>query len=85
MNEVPLKPRKVYKCSPKQQRVFGLKEAPTFYPTKEEFRDTYQYIESIAKEGSKYGAVKIVPPASWNPKLALDIGVGTTDFYVVSG
>lgn len=75
MSEVALKPKKPYKHVPKSKRLFGLEEPPTFYPTKEEFKDTYKYIESIAHEGSKYGVIKIVPPVSWNPKLALDIGV----------
>lgn len=79
LGEVAVKPKKPYQHVPKSHRMFGLQEPPTFYPTKEEFKDAYQYIESIAEEGSKYGVIKIIPPAAWNPKFALDIGVSRLD------
>lgn len=82
MSEVSLKPRNAYVHTPKSRRLFGLQEPPTFYPTKEDFKDTYQYIESIAEEGVKYGIIKIVPPPSWNPKFAVDIGVGCPFWFV---
>lgn len=75
LSEVALKPKAPYTYTPKRNRPFGLIEPPTFYPTKEQFKDTYSYIESIAEEGSKYGIIKIVPPSSWNPKFAIDTGV----------
>ncbi|OLL26344.1 Lid2 complex component lid2 [Neolecta irregularis DAH-3] len=53
-------------------RHFGLLEAPTFYPTKEEFSDSLSFIASIAEEGRKFGIVKIVPPEGWKPQFAID-------------
>lgn len=58
-----------------KNNTFGLIEAPTFYPSEEEFKNAYNYIQSISPVGEKYGLVKIVPPATWNPKFALDTGV----------
>ena len=60
---------------PKSNRMFGLKEAPTFWPTAEEFRDPLSYIQKIREEGEKYGIAKIVPPDSWNPPFAIDTEV----------
>ena len=56
-------------------RPHGLQEAPTFRPTEEEFRDPMQYMQKIGAEGRKYGIVKIVPPANWNPTFAIDTKV----------
>ncbi|KAI8808902.1 hypothetical protein BJ742DRAFT_806826 [Cladochytrium replicatum] len=53
-------------------RIFGLKEAPTFYPTAEEFASPLRYIESIRRIGEKAGVCKIVPPKGWKPDCALD-------------
>ena len=55
--------------------MFGIPEAPTFYPTDEEFRDPMEYMRKIAPEGSKYGIVKIVPPQGWNPTFAINTEV----------
>jgi [histone H3]-trimethyl-L-lysine4 demethylase len=61
---------------PKVSRPHGLQEAPTFYPTEEEFRaGPLEYIRKIAEEGSKYGIVKIIPPEGWNPTFAIDTEV----------
>ncbi|UZJ55481.1 hypothetical protein CBS101457_004801 [Exobasidium rhododendri] len=57
-------------------RLYGLEEAPTFYPTPEEFADPLSYIQYIGDpkggNGKAYGIVKIVPPAGWNPEFVLD-------------
>jgi histone demethylase JARID1 len=60
---------------PKQNRLFGLREAPTYRPTVEQFKDPVKYIQSIREEAQKYGIVKIVPPDSWNPPFAIDTEV----------
>ena len=43
--------------------------AKTFYPSIVQFQDPIAYIESIAEEGAKYGACKIVPPREWQPQI----------------
>ncbi|WFC93814.1 hypothetical protein MBRA1_000437 [Malassezia brasiliensis] len=59
-----------------QPRVFGLEEAPTFYPTWEEFQDPMAYIEWVAKpdggNGVAYGIAKIVPPEGWQMEFVAD-------------
>lgn len=59
-----------------QGRLFGLEEAPTFYPTEEEFADPMKYIEWVGSaeggHGKSYGIVKIVPPDGWHPDCVLD-------------
>ncbi|KAG1175086.1 hypothetical protein G6F70_004532 [Rhizopus microsporus] len=56
----------------KRKRIFGLEEAPTFYPTKEEFKDPLAYIEKISTEGAKYGIIKIIPPSDYKPEFCLN-------------
>ncbi|KAK9475800.1 hypothetical protein V1514DRAFT_322780 [Lipomyces japonicus] len=60
------------KPPPKSNRPLGLVEAPTYYPTEQEFKDPFRYIETISSEGKKYGIIKIVPPDNWQPGFALD-------------
>ncbi|KAK9728504.1 hypothetical protein K7432_000986 [Basidiobolus ranarum] len=57
---------------PKTKRLFNLEEAPTFYPTEEEFEDPLGYIDQIKAEGEKYGICKIVPPKNWKPTFCVD-------------
>ncbi|GES76693.1 lysine-specific demethylase lid-like [Rhizophagus clarus] len=61
-----------YKDPPKGSRKKDILEAPVLYPTPEEFRDPYAYIESIAHIGHRYGIIKIVPPEGWRPPFVLN-------------
>lgn len=58
-------------------RPHNLLEAPTFYPSEEEFKDPVSYIQKIAPEGKKYGICRIVPPENWQPPFAIDTEVRT--------
>ncbi|KAI9244643.1 hypothetical protein EDC94DRAFT_551694 [Helicostylum pulchrum] len=57
--------------TPKANRIFGIQEAPTFYPTRDEFKDPLGYIEKISPQGEKYGIIKIVPPKDYKPEFSL--------------
>lgn len=59
----------------KKNRPHDLQEAPTYYPTDEEWKEPFQYIKKIRPEAEKYGICKIVPPESWNPDFAIDTEV----------
>ncbi|KAF8401888.1 hypothetical protein HHK36_012838 [Tetracentron sinense] len=48
-----------------------LEDAPVFFPTEEEFRDTLRYIASIRLRAERYGICRIVPPPSWKPPCPL--------------
>lgn len=61
----------------KDKRIFGLTEAPTFYPTKEEFKDPLSYVQKISAEGAKYGIAKIIPPRDYKPEFCLNTEVKT--------
>ena len=47
----------------------------TFYPTEAEFKNPIVFIDNIMTkyDGQKYGCVKIVPPVSFKPQIALDL------------
>jgi len=69
---------------PKKNRMFGIPEAPSYFPTEEEFRDPMEYMRKIAPEGSRYGIVKIVPPEGWNPTFAINTEVSHATYHHVS-
>ncbi|XP_031262331.1 lysine-specific demethylase JMJ18-like isoform X1 [Pistacia vera] len=46
-------------------------EAPVFYPTVEEFKDTLGYIAKIRTKAESYGICRIVPPSNWIPPCPL--------------
>ncbi|WOL19306.1 lysine-specific demethylase JMJ703-like [Canna indica] len=48
-----------------------LDDAPVFFPTEEEFKDTLKYIASIRQSAENYGICRIVPPTSWRPTCLL--------------
>ncbi|ATY62805.1 PHD transcription factor (Rum1) [Cordyceps militaris] len=56
----------------KASRPHGISDAPTYYPTAEDWRDPSEYMKKIAPEASQYGICKIIPPDSWNPDFAID-------------
>jgi hypothetical protein len=59
----------------KHSRPHDILEAPIFFPSEEEFKDPFQYMQKIAPKGREYGIVKIVPPDGWNPDFAIDTEV----------
>lgn len=40
-------------------------EAPTFYPSEEDFKDPLEYFEIVKPVAQKYGICRIVPPPSF--------------------
>ncbi|ODV91226.1 hypothetical protein CANCADRAFT_31936 [Tortispora caseinolytica NRRL Y-17796] len=65
-------PKHIMPRSPSSPRPLGVPEAPTFYPTEEQFADPYAYFSMISSVGSAYGIVKIVPPRSFRPPFSVD-------------
>ncbi|KAJ2422101.1 hypothetical protein GGF47_003730, partial [Coemansia sp. RSA 2524] len=55
-----------------RKHMFGLREAPIFYPTSDEFKDPLAYIQKIQPQAEGAGLCKIVPPSGWNPPFSLD-------------
>ncbi|KAJ3106526.1 hypothetical protein HDU97_006119 [Phlyctochytrium planicorne] len=61
-----------YDTNDRSTRHFGLRTAPTFRPTAEEWLDPMLYIEKIRMVGERTGIVKIIPPETWKPEFAMD-------------
>ncbi|TKW42176.1 hypothetical protein SEVIR_1G366100v4 [Setaria viridis] len=61
----------VARWNPSGARRPVLEEAPVYYPSEEEFKDTLKYIESIRPVAEPYGICRIVPPSSWKPPCLL--------------
>jgi len=40
-------------------------DAPTFYPSEEDFKDPLEYFEIIKPVAQKYGICRVVPPPSF--------------------
>lgn len=59
-----------------EKRVYDLEEVPVLHPTMAEFADPIAYVQSIYKQGDKYGMVKIIPPSQWALPFCLD-----TEFF----
>jgi hypothetical protein len=51
----------------------GIEAIKTYYPTEAEFQDPYRYIDSLHQGNARIGAVKIVPPASFDPEFNIDL------------
>lgn len=68
-----------------QARSFGLEEAPTYYPTAEEFKDAMAYIRKISDGpggAQDFGICKIVPPVGWEMPFKMDPEVCHFLFYL---
>ncbi|KAL4090574.1 hypothetical protein QTP88_025380 [Uroleucon formosanum] len=43
-------------------------DAPTFYPSEEDFKDPLEYFEIVKPIAQKYGICRVVPPSSFKPE-----------------
>ncbi|XP_050105757.1 putative lysine-specific demethylase JMJ16 isoform X2 [Malus sylvestris] len=57
---------------PEDARTDVLEEAPLFYPTEEEFKDTLKYVANIRARAEQYGICRIIPPPSWKPPCLIE-------------
>ena len=56
-------------------RPFGLEDCPSFYPTKDEFKDPMAYVRSISEVAQNYGICKVIPPVGWKMPFVTDTEV----------
>ncbi|PON55481.1 FY-rich [Parasponia andersonii] len=61
----------VARWRPEDARRPNIQDAPVFYPTEEEFKDTLRYIAIIRPKAEPFGICRIVPPPSWKPPCPL--------------
>ncbi|XP_069112657.1 LOW QUALITY PROTEIN: protein Jumonji-like [Argopecten irradians] len=61
-----------------------LVEAPTFYPSEDQFSDPIKYIQSITMVAEPYGMCRIIPPCSWKPdsKISEELRFTTQKQYI---
>jgi len=48
-----------------QKECADMLDAPTFYPSEEEFKDPLEYFKIIKSVAKKYGICRVVPPPSF--------------------
>jgi len=48
-------------------------DAPTFYPSEEDFKDPLEYFEIIKPVAQKYGICRVVPPPSFKVSIIISI------------
>ena len=53
-------------------RLYGLREAPTYYPTAEQFADPLGYVASLPAEARDAGICKVVPPEGWKMPFCVE-------------
>ena len=58
----------------------GIREAPTFEPTAEEWMDPLAYIAALPPTAAAAGIIKIRPPRSWSPPCVLNPKVPFVEF-----
>ncbi|OWF35207.1 protein Jumonji-like isoform X4 [Mizuhopecten yessoensis] len=61
-----------------------LVDAPSFYPSEEQFSDPIKYIQSVTMVAEPYGMCKIIPPSSWKPdnKISEELRFTTQKQYI---
>jgi hypothetical protein len=70
--DTPFASRPASRAKPKEGRYHNtLPEAPTFYPTAEEWQDPFAYLGKIAPEATKGGIALIKPPKGWEPPIQM--------------
>jgi hypothetical protein len=69
---------------PKRDRIFSLPGAPSYRPTREQFKDPVQYIRSIRERAQRYCVAKIIPPDGWEMPFNIDKKVYAVHLHIVA-